>query len=239
MKKIFSSLLLSALCVHVFSSCSGGLSQKQKDTITTVTVADHSVKKNAKMPINGTEVPAHTRKTPFVYTGDENFSSTASTGVTGLLFEEAADAGMLAGQNKEFKKQYKNELEKLNSVVYPKIAEGIEKRAISTVKENGFLGERWVKNSPHYFDGEIIAYGLQRKMRRSEETYLEAVVGVRVWFISEGKQLFSESIVMRSRNAHTVASYVENPELLRKVFQEAGNDFSVQFKTLLEKQFGK
>ena len=239
MKKSFSYLILSTLSVLVFSSCAGSLSQKQKDAITTVGVLDHSVKKNAQMPINGTEVPAHTHKAPFVYTGDEGFSSTASTGVTGLLFEEAADAGMLAGQNKEFKKQYKNELEKLNSVVYPKIAEGIEMKAISAVKENGFLGERWVKNSTHYFDGEVIAYGLQRKIRRGEETYLEAVVGVRVWFVSEGKQLFTESIVMRSRNAHTVASYVENPELLRTVFQEAGNDFDVQFKALLEKKFGK
>ncbi len=239
MKKLFSSLLISALSVLVFSSCSGGLTQKQKDAITSVSVADHSVKKNAKMPINGTEVPSHTHKAPFVYTGDENFSSDAATGVTGKLFEEAADAGMLAGQDKNFQKQYKTELEKLNSVVYPKIAEGIERRAISTVKENGFLGGRWAKNSTHYFDGEIIAYGLQRKTRRGEETYLEAVVGVRVWFISEGKKLFSESIVMRSRNAHTVASYVENPELLRTVFQEAGNDFSVQFKALLEKKFGK
>ena len=239
MKTPISYLFLSALSMLVFSSCSGGLTQNQKDAITSVSVADHSVKKNARMPINGTEVPAHTHKSPFVYTGDEGFSSTASTGVTGLLFEEAADAGMLAGQNKEFKKQYKTELEKLNSVVYPKIAEGIEKRAVATVKKNAFLGARWAKNSPHYFDGEIIAYGLQRKIRRGEETYLEAVVGMRVWFISEGKQLFNESIVMRSRNAHTVASYVENPELLRTVFQEAGNDFSVQFKTLLEKKFGK
>jgi hypothetical protein len=203
-------------------------------------VLDHSVKKNAKMPINGTEAPAHTHKSPFVYTGDENFSSTASTtGVTGQLFLEAANAGMLVEQDKGFKKQYKTGIEKMNSVVYPRIAEGIEKRAISAVKKNGFLGARWAKKSPHYFDGEILAYGLQRKTRRGEETYLEAVVGMRVWFVSDGKQLFSESIVTRSRNAHTVAGYVENPELLRTVFQEAGNDFDVQVKALLEKKFGK
>lgn len=239
MKKSFRSLILSTLSVLVFSSCSGGLTQQQKDAITTVSVLDHSVNKNAQMPINGTEVPSHTHKAPFVYTGDENFSSSEATGTTGLLFKEAADAGMLEVQAKGFQEQYRTELEKMNSVVYPKIAEGIEKRAISIVKENGFLGGRWAKNSPHYFDGEIIAYGLQRKVRRGEETFLEAVVGMRVWFVSEGKQLFNESIVMRSRNAHTVASYVENPELLRTVFQEAGNDFSIQFKELLEKKFGK
>ncbi|MEO1856510.1 MAG: hypothetical protein ABGY95_03960 [Rubritalea sp.] len=239
MKNSFSYLLLSALSALVLSSCSVSLTQKQKDAITSVSVLDHSVNKNAQMPINGTEAPSHTHKAPFIYTGDENFSSSAATGTTGQLFKEAADAGMLEVQAKGFQKQYKTELEKMNSVVYPKIAEGIEKRAVAAVKENGFLGGRWAKKSPHYFDGEIIAYGLQRKIRRGEETYLEAVVGIRVWFVSEGKQLFSESIVMRSRNAHTVASYVENPELLRTVFEEAGNNFSVQFEALLDKRFGK
>ncbi|MFC5051149.1 hypothetical protein ACFPK9_11085 [Rubritalea spongiae] len=234
MKKLISSLSLSALTMVVFSSCSTDLTQAQKEAITSVSVLRHRVAADAQQPVQAVDMEGHKHKDPVVYTGDESVVSKKDTGVTGVLFEEATDAGVLAKKNGN-----QSEIDKINSVVYPRIAEALEQRAIVAVKENGFLGSRWAPSSPHYFDGEIEAYGLQERVREGEAVFLQAVVTMRVWFVSDGKKLFSQPMELRSKNAYTVADYVENPELLRNVFQEAGNDFSVQFKELLVNKFGR
>lgn len=229
MKKTLIYGVLGLVSVALVS-CSGALSEKQKAAITSISVTDHEELKGAKKAVNGGKSPGAADSLPMVTGG----------GALPALLGSAIDAGVVSVQKSNFKKQYASEIERLNAVAYPKIADAIEEKGISVLKRDDFFGPKWTDQAgAHYFDGEITTYGLQRRERKKGETYLEAMVGLNVWLVSDGKKLFTAPMTVVSENAYTTSEFADKPELLRKVFVEAVSDFENQFDGLLNKKLGR
>ena len=228
--KTIINYCVCGIAVLTFTSCSHSLTEKQKAAITSIGVADHDVLKGAKKAVNGSK-PLGVAQA---------ITGASGGGILPALFGEAIDAGVVAVQKNSFQKQYGSDVERLNAIAYPKLVDAIEKRGVSVLQRDAFFGPKWTdKAGEHYFDGEITSYGLQRRHRDADETYLEAMVGVNVWLVSNDKKLFKAPLMLRSENAYTVADYVEQPERLRAVFKEACDGFDSQFSALLDQKLGR
>lgn len=216
--------------VASLSSCSQKLTEKQKLAITSIAVADHEELKGSKKMVNGGKSPGAAKSLPMATGG----------GMLPALLGEAIDAGVVAVQKNNFKKQYGDSLDRLNAFALPKISDALEKRGVSVLKRDAFFGDKWSDTAgAHYFDGEITSYGLQRRERKSGNTYLEATVGVNVWLMSDGKKLFTSPMTVRSARVYTVDELMSKPERVKTLYKEACDDFEKQFIGLLNVKLGR
>jgi hypothetical protein len=161
-------------------------------------------------------------------------------GLIPALIGSAIDAGVTAYQAKQFKKQYGKSIEQVNTEVPRAIGDALRASAVTALKKDEFFGPRLRTDSSNQFGGELLSYGLQRYDRKDDVTYLGAVVTLNVWLDDvSGKRLFKKSMTLKSQSSHPVEDYVGNKKLMKSVFNEAFDDFSHQFASMLDAKLGR
>ncbi|MFC4991426.1 hypothetical protein [Rubritalea tangerina] len=196
------------------ASCTQSLSERELESIQSVGIAEHAQSEGANVGVRGGP-------------------SVENAETLSLLLEDAIRSGALGAASEAD--------QSVSDYVVPRLADSIEQRAMGILKSDGFFGEKLKKDASHYFDGEVVRYGLVRdKHSGGDAEYYQAHVELRVWLEdSEGKKLFSELMDLRSQSAFTVADYVEGPEKLKQVFREVGGEFDKSFKELLDRELGR
>ncbi|MEM8549510.1 MAG: hypothetical protein AAGF10_01860 [Verrucomicrobiota bacterium] len=225
-----SAITATAFIILLFTSaCQHKLSEEEKASLTTVSIADHEELEDSFALADGAEQPVAA-----------NVMATSVGGVAPTLFGALIDAGVRGYQQDEFEEQYSEYIQSVNQAVPRKIGDMFEQRAEIVLKEDPFFGPRYRDKSPNYFDGEITRYGLVRKYRTSEETYLEAQVQGSIWLMgTEGDRLFTELIFVRSDSVFTMEQLHQRPERMKQMFRELGDNFQSEFKQIIDKQMGR
>ncbi len=223
-------LLLSAACLALTNCAATRLTDAQKQSITSVSVAEPAVETNDFHAADGTDSPNASSSVPTATGG----------GIIPALLGAAIDSGVTAYQGAQFRKQYGEKLASVDAVVPRTIGVDLRKRAAVVLKKDAFFGPKMMSQSDTKFDGELLNYGLTRSYRKDDQTYLGATVSLNVWLIGkDGKKLFTRKLDLRSGSSFTIDEYATDKKRVTKVFNEAFSDFEVQFADLLNTQMGR
>lgn len=223
---------ITIFVVLSLASCAPGkLTEAQKASLERVTVYQPVVQAEDLKPVDGSESPNAASNVPMATGG----------GIIPALIGSAIDAGVTAHQSSQFKKQYGAQIDQVQARIPRSPGPALRERATRVLKKDSFFGSRYTENKAgNRFDGDLVSYGLVRYDRKNDQTTLGMDISCNVWLMdANSKKLFSQLIIGRSVDSHTIHDYAAKPKLVDKVYAQALDSFESQFKGMVDSQLGR
>ena len=229
--KIKNTLASLFICSSVFfvGCATTTLSEKQRASLTTVSVSTYEMAEDAYHEPNARQSPNLAN------------SSGVAGGLIGSLVGSAIDASVMASQQKEFAETNEQHFQIIEKMMPTNLPQDLEQSTKAALSRDAWLGTRVVEDSPNSFTKEVASYGLSIRSKTSDDDVkLAFVIKSQLTLLgNNNKKMFTQHLVVESRSAYLLSEYAASPSLIQQAYQECLKQYESQLTGLLNQQFGR